>query len=114
MCGIAEFVDPVGDVATLRAMTGVVSLREPDDSGYFLGNGVGLSHRRLSIIDPSDAGHQPMERDNLVIAYNGEIYNYREVRSELDLRGLNTMRDWCVGLDGYLAEVYAGYLPVTE
>lgn len=87
MCGIAGFVDPAGTLTTLRAMTDAVSNRGPDDSGYFLEEGVGLGHRRLSIIDLSAGGHQPMERDGLVITYNGEIYNYREVRIELERLG---------------------------
>jgi asparagine synthase (glutamine-hydrolysing) len=87
MCGIAGFVDPAGDMALLRSMTLRVSRRGPDDEGYFLDDGVGLGHRRLSIIDLSPGGHQPMEVDDLVITFNGEIYNYREVRSELEQSG---------------------------
>jgi asparagine synthase (glutamine-hydrolysing) len=68
-------------------MTDRVRRRGPDDEGYFLENGVGLGHRRLSIIDLSPGGHQPMEVDDLVITFNGEIYNYREVRAELEQAG---------------------------
>jgi len=87
MCGIAGFVDPGADMAMLRAMTDRVSRRGPDDQGYFLEDGVGLGHRRLSIIDLSPGGHQPMVVDDLVITFNGEIYNYREVRAELEQLG---------------------------
>ena len=87
MCGIAGFVDPARDLATLRRMTDPVVRRGPDDEGYFLEDGVGLGHRRLSIIDLSSGGHQPMEVDDLVITFNGEIYNYREVRAELEQLG---------------------------
>ncbi|WP_051531750.1 asparagine synthase (glutamine-hydrolyzing) [Sphingomonas sp. URHD0057] len=87
MCGIAGFVDPGADMAMLRAMTDRVSRRGPDDQGYFLEDGVGVGHRRLSIIDLSPGGHQPMVVDDLVITFNGEIYNYREIRAELERLG---------------------------
>jgi asparagine synthase (glutamine-hydrolysing) len=65
--------------------------RGPDDSGDWWSDDrrVGLSHRRLSIIDPSPAGHQPMrvEQRGLTIVFNGEIYNFRELRGELEQRG---------------------------
>jgi asparagine synthase (glutamine-hydrolysing) len=87
MCGIAGFVDQAADLDRLRAMTDAAMRRGPDDCGYLLEDGVGLGHRRLSIIDLTDAGHQPMEVDGLVITYNGEIYNYREIREDLEQRG---------------------------
>ena len=73
----------------------LVSMRDtmihggPDDAGVYLDtkNGLSLGHRRLSILDLSSAGHQPMEFDNLVITYNGEVYNYREVKKELEKYG---------------------------
>jgi asparagine synthase (glutamine-hydrolysing) len=65
--------------------------RGPDDAGLFFEEsaGVGLGHRRLSIIDLSNAGHQPMSTDDgkLLISYNGEIYNFQEIRSTLEKRG---------------------------
>jgi len=68
-------------------MCGVLSHRGPDSSGVWIdeGSGVGLAHTRLAIIDLSDAGHQPMESANgrYVISFNGEIYNYKDLRSEL-------------------------------
>ena len=68
-------------------MTDTIKHRGPDDEGWWLDNqtGIALGHRRLSIIDLSPTGHQPMVSENgrFVIAYNGEIYNYRELRREL-------------------------------
>lgn len=60
--------------------------RGPDDSGIYSGNGITLGHQRLSIIDLSDAGHQPMSSHNneLILVFNGEVYNYEEIKRELD------------------------------
>lgn len=87
MCGIAGFVDPGKGMDVLRAMTDAVANRGPDDSGHYLEDGVGLGHRRLSIIDLSPLGHQPMRFESLIMVFNGEIYNYAEVREELAARG---------------------------
>ncbi len=88
MCGIAGFAG-FDDPALLRRMTGLISYRGPDDDGFFEAPGVGLGHRRLSIIDLS-TGHQPITShdDRLVIVYNGEIYNYRELRAGLEKQGI--------------------------
>nr|MCU0232284.1 asparagine synthetase B [Acidobacteriota bacterium] len=88
MCGIAGFAG-FDDPALLRRMTGRISYRGPDDDGFFEAPGVGLGHRRLSIIDLS-TGHQPIAShdDRLVIVYNGEIYNYLELRTDLEQRGI--------------------------
>jgi asparagine synthase (glutamine-hydrolysing) len=61
----------------------------PDDAGLYLEpkNGLALTHRRLAIIDLSPSGHQPMEFENLVIVYNGEVYNFREIREDLEKAG---------------------------
>lgn len=93
MCGLAGFLDrgelPQADAskAILHAMGSSLLRRGPDDSGIWLGlqGRIGLSHRRLSVIDLSAAGHQPMvsPSDRFVIAYNGEIYNHLEMRVEL-------------------------------
>lgn len=63
--------------------------RGPDDGGYYLNSFIGLVHRRLSIIDLSPAGHQPMsnEEGTLWITYNGEVYNFPELRVELESKG---------------------------
>ncbi|MEA3039439.1 MAG: hypothetical protein QOE79_1952 [Sphingomonadales bacterium] len=87
MCGIAGFIDPGSGMDVLRAMTDAIANRGPDDCGHHLEDGVGLGHRRLSIIDLSPLGHQPMRFEHLVTVYNGEIYNYREVADELSARG---------------------------
>lgn len=93
MCGISGFIDFEGDLTEtdLRSMTDAQSHRGPDDSGYYCTkvseNPIGLGHRRLSIIDLSPGGHQPMHYKSLSIVYNGEIYNYKEVRKELEAEG---------------------------
>jgi len=92
MCGITGYLcrDPGRPVPDeiLRRMTGVVAHRGPDGDGYFRADGVGLGHRRLSIIDLA-TGDQPMFNDDrtLVVVHNGEIYNYVELREELEKRG---------------------------
>jgi asparagine synthase (glutamine-hydrolysing) len=97
MCGIAGFVTdslPGMPGSVLRTMAAVISHRGPDDEGFLEttaadGNfHVGLAHRRLSIIDLG-TGHQPLgnEDDSVQIVFNGEIYNYRELRTELIARG---------------------------
>lgn len=88
MCGFAGLVrfdqKPINK-KHLAQMTNAIEHRGPDGEGFWSGGNVGLGHRRLSIIDLSDAGRQPMEcADNrFVLAYNGEIYNYREIKKEL-------------------------------
>jgi len=90
MCGIAGIVGegPPVDVATIRAMCDAIVYRGPDDQGVFVKNGVGLGMRRLSIVDLS-RGHQPLfnEDGTVCIVFNGEIYNFQELRSELESRG---------------------------
>src|SRR5688500_13541348 len=93
MCGIAgifhtQVPKPV-DPARVEAMTDRLAHRGPDGSGIWTAPGIGLGHRRLSIIDLSDAAAQPMlSADRRVaISYNGEIYNYREIKAELEAKG---------------------------
>ena len=90
MCGIAGFWGNFPSEC-LAMMDESLAHRGPDDSGIFLDQsvGIGLAHRRLSIIDLSPAGHQPMwdATGQVVIVYNGEIYNYRELRTELEATG---------------------------
>lgn len=89
MCGIAGFVDFQGRTSpeVLSAMTDALVHRGPDARGVqvfrFSESQVGLGHRRLSILDLSDAGRQPMSRGNLTIVFNGEIYNFAEIAQEL-------------------------------
>lgn len=96
MCGIAGILSyghdagPV-DVAELVDVREAMAARGPDGAGLWVSNDrrIGLAHRRLAIIDLSDAGAQPMLSNDgaLVITYNGELYNYRELRKELVARG---------------------------
>ncbi len=83
MCGINGFTWQ--DEKLIKGMNGLLKHRGPDDEGIFTDSQISLGHRRLSIIDLSAAGHQPMsdESRRYWIVYNGEIYNFREIRSEL-------------------------------
>ncbi len=91
MCGIAGIIG-ARDFEPIRAMMQVQAHRGPDDEGTFIDapGGAALGHRRLSIIDLSAAGHQPMgeETGRFWITYNGELYNFREIREELESRGV--------------------------
>ena len=93
MCGITGIYSPniPVDPSVLSAMTDTLSHRGPDASGTYVSDDgrVGLGHTRLSIIDLSERGRQPMASDDLKIqvSYNGEIYNYREIREELRSKG---------------------------
>jgi asparagine synthase (glutamine-hydrolysing) len=88
-------------------MAETLAHRGPDDAGVRVDEraGLGLAHRRLSIIDLSERGRQPMEREGCWIAYNGEVYNYRELRGELERIGysFHSTSDTEVVLVGYLA-----------
>ena len=88
MCGIAGLVklkQTAVEAKLLQAMIGALDHRGPDDSGVFVDSNVGLAHARLSIIDLA-GGHQPMSIENgsLWITFNGEIFNYIELREELE------------------------------
>lgn len=93
MCGIAGLVDfgRKTNLDTLKKMTDVLFHRGPDDGGYFFEgfeqSQVGLGHRRLSILDLSNHGHQPMAFGHLTMVYNGEVYNFKEIRVELEKQG---------------------------
>ncbi len=82
MCGIAGFTGPP-DADLLSEMLGLIEHRGPDDHGTFEHDHLSLGHRRLSIIDIA-GGHQPLGTAELQIVYNGEVYNYRELREELE------------------------------
>lgn len=92
MCGIAGIFnlngEPVSQVI-LRKMTDSIAHRGPDGEGFYIDSFIGLGHRRLAIIDLSPAGHQPMatEDGNYIITYNGEVYNFQELRVELESFG---------------------------
>ncbi len=90
MCGIAGLIGPWSEPgARMSAMLEVQKHRGPDDHGIWLDEGVCLGHRRLSIIDLSAGGHQPMSNEDgsIWIVFNGEIYNYAEIGRELARRG---------------------------
>ena len=88
ICGIVNFDSDSVDRAVIVRMTGALAHRGPDDAGYFVDGRVGLGHRRLSIIDLS-GGKQPIfnEDRSAAIIFNGEIYNYRDLASELTTAG---------------------------
>lgn len=93
MCGFAGTVLPrhgdMADERTLVAMRDVQRHRGPDEAGLHRGAGVGLAHRRLSVID-LDHGHQPMvnETAGLALVYNGELYNFQSLKAALEARGV--------------------------
>jgi asparagine synthase (glutamine-hydrolysing) len=92
MCGIAGIFnfdgEPV-DRGVLQRMTDAIRHRGPDGEGHYIDGGVGLGHRRLAIIDLSDAARQPMpnEAGDVLLTYNGEIYNFQPLRAELEAAG---------------------------
>src|SRR6266542_6240908 len=93
MCGITGFVDfrKITDESILKEMSSSLSHRGPDGEGNFFVQAsdaaIGLGHRRLSIIDLSTSANQPMQFDGLHIIFNGEIYNYEEIRKQLIEKG---------------------------
>lgn len=99
MCGIAgKFnFDPLNGVSadTVRRMTNILRHRGPDDEGVWIGGPVGLGSRRLAVIDLSPRGHQPMSSGDgsLTIAFNGEIYNFQQLRRELEAGGCRFRSD---------------------
>ncbi|MBF9038822.1 asparagine synthase (glutamine-hydrolyzing) [Rhodobacterales bacterium LSUCC0246] len=117
MCGVAGIVNldgaPVSPIL-LERMTDSIAHRGPDGAGHWIESCVGIGHRRLAIIDVTQAGHQPvMSSDHrYLLSYNGEIYNYREIRAELETLGylfrtrtdsevvLNALAEW--GSDAFL------------
>ncbi len=105
MCGITGILsfDAPPDRAALERMTGAITHRGPDDEGFHLDGPCALGFRRLSIIDLS-TGHQPMTAEGCAIVFNGEIYNFRELRAELERKGrrFHTTSDTEVLLAAYL------------
>lgn len=109
MCGIAGFIDHNKRTKeeTLRSMTEALRHRGPDDGGHeiyqHVDYTVGFGQRRLSILDLSPLGHQPMHFGDLVVNFNGEIYNFKEIRIELEEKGytFNSWSDTEVILKGY-------------
>src|SRR3954469_7287298 len=97
MCGIAGFFSlgddrpgaGIGATAVLGRMADAIRHRGPDDGGVYADGPVGLAHRRLSIVDLSPAGHQPLSSadGSVWVSFNGEIFNYVELRRSLEARG---------------------------
>lgn len=128
MCGIAGWLDFRRDMRqhaeVIEAMTETLRYRGPDGGGTWIGPHVALGHRRLAVIDPA-GGAQPMARPSgvtdapLVLTYNGEIYNFAELREVLAARGhvfrdrsdtevlLNAYREWGVACVDHLVGIYA-------
>lgn len=108
MCGIAGYINLNGrpaEESVLKRMTRALAHRGPDGDGHWTDGALGLGHRRLSIIDLSTAGAQPMvsSDERFVITYNGELYNYLELQKELMARGrrFNTSCDTEVVLEAF-------------
>ncbi|HLI13643.1 MAG TPA: asparagine synthase (glutamine-hydrolyzing) [Alphaproteobacteria bacterium] len=92
MCGIAGILNLDGapaEAVILQDMAAAIRHRGPDSEGFYVDGALGFGHRRLAIIDLSPAGHQPMATADgrFVINYNGEVYNFQELRVELEARG---------------------------
>src|SRR6185312_4179236 len=116
MCGITGFINFTSttsklDEQVLAKMSHSLLHRGPDDIGIKIFKNefanIGLGHRRLSIIDLSKSGHQPMivGNDNYSIVFNGEVYNYKEIRAKLESLGydFNSTSDTEVVLKSYIA-----------
>jgi asparagine synthase (glutamine-hydrolysing) len=103
MCGIAGIYHPKGvQQEMLKQMSDAISHRGPDAEGFFVDGNFGLAHRRLSIIDLSTAANQPMQSacGRYWMVFNGEVYNYREIAKELDVK-LKTSGDSEVILEAF-------------
>ena len=96
MCGISGIIDnkSIDNIkANLQEINDLISHRGPDSEGFYINNNLGLGHRRLSILDLSEKGKQPMHYANCTITYNGEIYNYIEIRNILISKGYSFSSD---------------------
>lgn len=122
MCGICGMTGPV-DVASLKRMVAALVHRGPDDGGIYVSENheAGLGSRRLSVIDLSAAGHMPMVSTDgaVTLVYNGEIYNFQELRSRLEAAGhrfrshsdteviVHGYEEWAVDLFARLNGIFA-------
>ena len=91
MCGIVGFNNK--NTYKLENMLNTIFHRGPDDSGIYESNSMSLGHRRLSVLDLSAHGHQPMLHENIAMVFNGEVYNYKEIQQELVLDGYTFKSD---------------------
>jgi asparagine synthase (glutamine-hydrolysing) len=92
MCGIVGILNLNGEpisINLLKKMTDLISHRGPDSEGFWVNSNIGFGHRRLSIMDTSSLGNQPMQTEDgrFIISYNGEIYNFVNLRIELESKG---------------------------
>ncbi len=87
MCGIVGLFNQ--PELSISKMSGAISHRGPDAQGIYQNGYVSLGHRRLSIIDLTESANQPLVKDGLVIVFNGEVYNYKELAAELNKQGVN-------------------------
>lgn len=105
MCGIAGYISPQFSQHDLLALSNAISHRGPDADGFFVDveNGVGLAHRRLSIIDLSDTANQPFHSacGRYVMVFNGEVYNFTEIEKQLSPFERRTSSDTEVILEAY-------------
>src|ERR1035437_9243765 len=83
MCGIAGFAGFPNNVKLAEAANKIQQHRGPDNQSTWNDDYIALAHQRLSIIDLSEAANQPLHKNDLVIVFNGEIYNYKELREKL-------------------------------
>ena len=109
MCGLGGYVG-TGSQDVLNQMTMLLEHRGPDSQGTWMGNNAGLAHTRLSILDLSAMGHQPMREptSGISVVFNGEIYNYHELRKELEKQGatFRSQTDTEVLLQGFQIKSY--------
>ena len=97
MCGFSGYYDSINSITSLNESLNLIQHRGPDDSGTYVNHSskIGLGHRRLSIIDPSTLGHQPMldSKEKIVLVFNGEIYNFKELKTDLTKKGFTFKGD---------------------
>ena len=107
MCGIAGFTGG-GNRSDLENMIAAIKHRGPDNTGFFECGNIFMAHSRLSILDLSPAGHQPMKcgDDSVVVSYNGEIYNFKELREGLKKKGHKFLSDTDTEVVVYLYKEY--------
>jgi asparagine synthase (glutamine-hydrolysing) len=107
MCGISGKISTKNPIERIDLEKSALTIRHrgPDDQGTYLSSNhkVGFAHRRLSLLDLSNHGHQPMSHQNTTIVFNGEIYNFVEIRKELEGLGVQfeSVSDTEVILLGY-------------
>ena len=97
MCGITGYYDSSNSITSLNQSLNLIQHRGPDDGGTYVNNSskIGLGHRRLSIIDTSTSGHQPMldSKEKIVLVFNGEIYNFKKLKTDLIKEGFTFKSD---------------------